>query len=848
MKPFRKLYTYNIVLASSLVFSQMPGYTASAAPVATHYTAPAKQVITASAIGNLGSITLGSQFRATLVDVHIWPQEGGNILTYTLNYTNGSHKNTTLNNYFSRVATPSGTILPGNPITEDMTKKKVNPKGSERVTYYVNVGKTKSLKGLKIPMYVWDAKVKGYLRHLGTFKLPTDYSPDIAIGKSIHTTLNNKPITAYPKSLQFYELNGKKYAKVGVSLTNKGSTIFAEPGYMLYLVSASGTSFELALDRSQLNYKIQPQENKVITYMTEIPAYMNTNHMKLQFVRKDETLKLELPKISFNLPIATTPDLIVEKDIIKKIIINNNTIETQLNNAVVYEENNKGMWSFQLRLKNTGNKTVIMPNYDLTIKSSTGKFFPVRANALNGMIMNPLEEKVIAITAQIPLEVEQKQLQLQMIENVSIDTTTPSTEQPNTTMPSLPIAYYQIPYQLRLNTLSGLDYSTTNSYGTFVYNLHSVQRFPWMEEDLVVAKLRITNTQSVSLSLPELKAALQLDYDDLFASTEIFMDKQSTVLAPGKSMDIHVMTKIPYTTDFNMMKLNLYAIEEKESVPFVTLSTNSTTDVVNNITRGGSFKISHVGKNATLQEKKTVVYNNANASIASTEVLMTNDERRQSRMVRLQAYYKTANGEFYEATSNQPETAVNPGGKQLITFSAKLPKSVNTSGLTLYIGSGITGNKLTEPGQLATGFINMASLDLNISTPSTNLMQVTLHPYTLSIQSANGSIKEGSDTINIALHYHLFKDGNYDTGNFQHKLILKLTDRNGQSQEKPLDLGSDLTEGMNNMHTLFFSNDRYKTLIGGTYRLTLYDEVQGERIELGSQQYILTYERLPEIE
>ncbi|AOZ90918.1 hypothetical protein [Paenibacillus crassostreae] len=845
--------TYSVVLVGSLVISQLSGYTVSAASTASGvsvYPSPAISAVTASATSKLGSIKLGSNFQATLEDVNIWPQAGGNILTYTLNYTNGSNSNENLLHYFSRVITPTGSVIPGNPITGDVLKKKVISKGNLRVTYYVNIGTTNSLKGLKIPMYVWDAKVKGYLRQVGSFKLPTNYSPTVAIGKSLNTTMNDLPVTSYTESLQIYEYSGKVYAKVGVSLTNKGDKILEDPGYMVYLVSAGGTSFEMVLDSAQASYKIQPQEKKIVYYITEIPAYLNTNNMKLQFVQKDETLKLALPKSSYNLPAATNPDLIVEKDVVKKIMINNNMIETQLNNATVYEENKKGMWSFQLRLRNTGNKAVKMPSYDLAVKSPIGKAFPVNAKDLNGLVINPLEEKIIQFEVQVPLEVQQDTLQLQMVEAVSTVDSQSSTAENKAVIvkPVLPIAYYNIPYNLRTNTLTGYEYHATNSYGSFVYNLLSLQRFPWMEDDIVVAKLRIINTQSVTLSLPEMKGALKIDYDDLKASTEIFMDKQSVVLAPGKSVDVNVLAKIPYTTDFNHMQVSLYSVADEQTVPFLTLSTNSTMDAINTIDHGGIFRITDQGKNATIQEKMTVVHHGVSSNIVSTELLISNEERRQSKMVRLHAYYKTTNGEFYEATSNQPEAALSPGGKQLITFSSKLPKSVNTSDLSLYMGSGITGNKLSEPGQEATGFINIASLALNSYTPSTNLAQVTLYPYTLSIHSSNGRLQEGSDSIKIDVNYNLFRDGSYDTGTSNHKLMLKMTDPYGQSQEKALALGTDLTEGHNNTISLSFSNDRYKSLNGGTYRLTLYDEIQGERIELASQEYSLTYEELPEME
>jgi hypothetical protein len=83
----------------------------------------------------------------------------------------------------------------------------------------------------------------------------------------------------------------------------------------------------------------------------------------------------------------------------------------------------------------------------------------------------------------------------------------------------------------------------------------------------------------------------------------------------------------------------------------------------------------------------------------------------------------------------------------------------------------------------------------------------------------------------------------YDTGALEHKLILQVTDPLGLSQERTLVLGTDLTEGVNNLYSLSINRALYKTLGGGTYQLTLYDEFQGERLKLGSQAYTVKYEQ-----
>lgn len=846
--------TYVVLLLSTFVISQLTGYTKVAASGSSNST---KQAVAAtSATSHLGSVTLGANIKATLEEVNIWSQSGGNILTYTLNYSNGSNSSANLLHYFSRVITPGGSVIAGNPLSADAQKKKVGSKESLRVTYYVNVGKVASLQGIKIPIYVWDSKTKGYLKQVGTFTIPANYSPTAVNGTNVSTTMNDIPVTAKSESLELYKYNGKVYAKVGINLTNKGGKILSDPGYTAYLVSAGGSSFELALDRSQMNFKIQPQETKTIYYFTEIPSYMKTDNMKLQFTQKDETLKLEIAKASYKLPAATTPNLVVGKGVIKKIKVNNTTIDTQLTNAAVYAENNKGNWSFQLRVKNTGKTSVTLPAYELAVKSSGGTTFPINAKGLSGLTIKPLEEKIIPLTVQVPLEVEQNSLQLQMIEAVSgpdqTDSGSTGASDGNgeatgggvTAKLTVPVAYYTISYTLRPEAQKGIEYNAANEFGSFTYSLLSLQRFPWKDDDIVVARLNIKNTQSVALSLPELKGAVQVDNEDLSSTTELFMDKETSTIAPGKSAEIYVFAKMPYTTEFDKLGVSLYSTVKEEKSPFLSLSTNGVMNSVATIERGGSYTISGKGKNASVQENKTVIYEGLNSNIVYTELLLSSDEKRQSKMARLQAYYKTEDGQLFEATANQPDTSATPGGKQLITFWSKLPKSISTE-VSLYLGPGITGNKLTEPGEESTGFINISSLTLNpVSTPpEQNLTKVALYPYTMSVLSSEGRSLLGSDTIDIVMNYNLLRDSSYDMGTFTHKLVLKMTDPYGLSQERSLNIGTEILEGNNNSYTATFTNNMYKNLSGGAYRITLYDEFQGERIELASQAYSIKIDR-----
>ncbi|WP_405112635.1 hypothetical protein MHH28_05050 [Paenibacillus sp. FSL K6-1217] len=855
--------TYAALLVSSLVAGQVAGsITAPAAHAAPAAKSPA---VSAPAAFKFNTVPMGAGVSAVLENINIWSQPGGNILSYTLKYTNSGNSSASLMHYFSRVVTPGGSVLPGNPLGADALKKKVGAKETLSVTYYVNVGQTSSLQGIKISMLVWDAKTKGYLKQTGSFGVPANYSTTAPVGTSLNTAMNDIPVAATADSLQLYKYSGKVYAKVGVSLTNKGNKVLSDPGYSAYLVSASGTSFALALSGTQADYNIQPQEKRSIYYITEIPAYLKTDNMKLQFTQRDETTKLELAKSSYKLPAASSPNLVVGNGVVKKITVNNNTVDTLLRNANVYSQDADAVWTFQMQLKNTGNKAVTLPSYDLAVKSVKGKVYPVNSKGISGITLKPLETKIVPLTVRVPLEVEQSGLQLMMIESVGAESAsvpesngtggettgntgtqppaTPATPATPTAKMIFPVAYFVIPYALRTEVTSGQEYLTTNSYGSFSYSIQSLQRYPWRDDDILAARLRITNTQNVSLTLPELKGTIKLDKENLPVTTELYIDnKDTSVLAPGKSVELYVLGKIAYTSEFRDMRIALNGTQNTETVPFLDISVNNSINSIPTIEKGKSYTISGKGKTASVQENRTTIYQGESHNLVYTELYLSSEEKRQSKMARLQAYYKTKDGQYFEAGTSQSENSASPGAKQLVVLWAKVPKATDITDVSLYLGAGIKEGKLIEAKEEATGFVNVAALQLNpqANVPKNTLEATVVYPYTISVLTSEGKRMKSSDTLDITMNYSLRKDNLYDAGALEHKLILQITDPFGIATEKVLTLGTDLIEGTNNQYSFSLSRPVYKTMDGGAYKLAFYDEFQGERLLLGSQAFGVT--------
>jgi hypothetical protein len=819
------------VLLSTAVLSQSAAYGVHAASAGT--TSPkVATTATVSALDKLGSIALKTNISAKLTDVSLLTQDGGNILTYTLSYSNGSNASLNLVDFFSKVTTSGGTVIQGSPITSSATIKSIAAKSSQSITYYVNIGKSTSLNGVKISLYGWDFNTTDYQKKLGNFTVPTGYSQAVARGQSKKITLNNLPVTTKAESLQIYKYNGKVYAKVGVSFTNQGTKVLSDTGLKGYLASAGGSVFELALDDTSTSYKVQPQEKKTIYYLTEIPSYMKTDNMALQFAGEDASLKIALPVVAYNLPAATTPDLVVASNVTKKLTISNNTVETQLKTANVYADNGNAKWTLQFRIKNSGNKAVNVPAYELAIKAAEGYSFPVDTKGFASLTLKPLEEKIIELSADVPLTLNQETLQLQMTE--------PAAEGKII----FPTAYYQIPYTLQTNNWQDTEYPIENSHGTFVVKIANIQRLPWSDKDQIVAKINIRNTKSTSVQLPALTSVVKAGESDISSTSQVVSESTQTILGPNESAAVYVVANVPYSYTFNQLKITLQETSGESKLNFLSLSTTQLDSRVQSVAAENSFHLELEGKKAELLVRRTLVYPGTDSNLLYTELEMNSEESRKSEQAQLVAYYKTQDNQYYEAEVTQSKTSTSPNGKSLVTLWSKLPLGIDPANLVLYIGEGVSEGKLTAPGGQSTGYINTVSLGLNQLgvEPKGNLLNVEMFPYTLSVTNAVATVTAGKDTLSTALTYNMSASTLYESGTYEHKLVLELIDPLGQSMEKTLTLGTDLQLGNFKSYTTTFTSSLYKTLGGGAIRLNLYDEFQGHRNLLGTQTYVVTYQ------
>ncbi|MEK3761163.1 hypothetical protein MKZ07_22395 [Paenibacillus sp. FSL P4-0338] len=812
------------VLSQSIAFGAYAAAAGSSAGTAAAAALPTLE--------GLGAVSLKSGVSVKLLNAALQPQESGNILTYTLNYYNGTGSNVSLIDYFSKVTTSSGAVIQGKPVTGSAAIKSIPANSSQSVTYYVNAGKAAKINGVRIALFGWDFSQANYQKKLGTFTIPGSYSTVTPRGQSKKLTLGELPVTGKAESLHIYKMDGKVYARVGVSFTNSGAKVFKDTGLKGYLVSPGGSMFELKADKADT--LIQPKEKRILYYLADLPSYTKLDNMSLQFVQEDSALPIKLPVAEYKLPAAESPNFNVPVNAVKRLKVNNSAIETQLASAAVYSEDNLAKWSLKFRVRNTGNQAMTLPAYPFSLITAEGYSYPVSNTALAGLTLKPLEEQTVELSAELPLKLKQGMLRLQMTEPAEADRI------------AFPAAIFQIPYSLQPDHLLATEYPVQNPLGTFVVKLEAVERLPWSDQDQVVTKVSLRNTGATTVQLPALTALLKAGDKDISGSAQIVIDGSVTHLAPRETAVLYIAGNLPYSYNLKKLKIILQYPSGEAKANFLTLFTSQVDNTLRTAAAGEPLPIGLTGKKAEVLERQTRIYPGTDSKLIYTELILTNEELRKTQPSQLVGYYRTADQQYFEAVISQPEAALNAKEKSIVTVWSKLPPEINASELTLFLGEGIAEGKLTVPGAAPTAYIDTAGLALNATNPApqTSLQKLELFPYVMSVTQSTATLSEDRESIEAKLSYRLTRSGLYIAGANEHKLVAELIDPFGQPSEKLLSLGEELTSaGASDSVSFTLNNRAYKTLTGATVQVNIYDEFQGKRMLLGSESYAVVYER-----
>ncbi|RAI98903.1 hypothetical protein DET54_10340 [Paenibacillus pabuli] len=852
------------LLASAMLISSTAGIamaasttnkisaTSSNSSTSKKTTTTTKQVV--HTLGNLSPVKVTARSSVKLTDVNILSQDDGNVVTYTLTYKNNDSKPLMMLDYWSKVKTKGGTLFSPKLLAKDQEKKSVAPGSSVELTYTMKVGREVKLSDLNFLIVKWDFSQANYERTLGKFNLPASYSITTPVGKPKTVRLSDSAVKVKVSGIKVFPGEDKnQYVKIGVNLNNISYKLLENPNIKWILRTPSGTNYPLTPDKDSTSVSIQAQANKALSLMASLPTSVKLQKSELLLVEEQGEEKTVLPVAALQLPEASkVTNVEVAANQPNIISVEGQRLSTLLESAKVRIDDGEYDLNMQFVLKNEGKKAVKVPTYTFEVRTADGTIYPIETKALDALKLNPGDIKTIKFNATIQGDGDTSKIKLYAMSPVDKTESTESTTPTSTSsfVFSYPVGVYAIPQSV--STGDGLTTETVlkNSKGTFGVSLGTLQRLPWSDSDIVAAKVTIRNAGSKTVQLPELEAMFTIDSAQIDGDKKLIYTQSGKLLGVGMTTEAYLLTKIP--SELRMGRLELSLIEkvsEEETNEWITLNTSGLIQPVSYVATGKTYTTGIADKETEMGVRRTIRYPGTSSDIVYTEFEMTNKSLRQSGLAKLVGYFKTSDGQYYRATAKQAERLPGPGQKSIVTFWAKIPKSVTFSDLRLIVGEGIADSKFVTGEGEATAYVNAIAFEvppISVSVQG-NLSSIDLYPYTLTANSVRAYLA-GSNSVQVDMNYTLTRSEEIEMVENEHKWILTFIAQNGKVFEKEFTPGTDLKVGTNQTLNWSVEDSFFEKLRGGSYRLSLYDQFQGQRLLLAEQVYGYDLSKLPKEE
>lgn len=780
-------------------------------------------------LANLNPVKISAKSTATLTDVNILTRDEESILTYTLTIKNGDGKTLDLLDYWSKVKTASGTKYSTTLMTKDKDKKRLSAGSSTTLTFVAKVGKNTKVSDLVFQVIKWDFSQTGYESLKGQFKVPASYLTSTPANQSKTLKVFDTPVKAKVDHVASFKSGDYNYVSVGLNLQNVGYKIFEDPKVKFVIKTSNGASYPLTADPTSTDYKIQPQDNKTLNLMTQIPKSIKLDKIELQLIQDDETAKLSLPIATMQLPNVANKSLAIEANTDKYISIGSGKIAVRINGATMLQSFDEHNLSMRLVLKNTSGTTVKLPKYQFELQTSDGYRLPVDSQIVDNLSLQPLEEKTISLNITIPANVSAVNPQLFM--------NMPAAEEVKDSF-SYPVGVFAIPEVQPMKNMIGQQQFIQTSQGLVGFKLSSLQRLPWSDSDLIAARITIYNPSYKALLLPELTGQLKVDQAKLTSDSKLITTQSVGLLGGNMSTDIYVVSKIPSYLNFSQLQVSLLQKIGDNASEWMQFSHAGDIPTLSTTARGETYTIDTEGRKEAIKVLRSFVYTGTGSDLIYTDLEVTNSEDHQIDLSQFAGAYQASEGQTYKATVSQIETSAGPEEKSIVSLWAKIPKKISTTDMKLIIGEGITDSKLTAVKEVPTGYINAAALILEATIPSiqNNLANLDLFPYTLTIKNVKATLN-GSSSVNINFEYNQKRNMDYSIGEFNHKYLFEVVDSSGRTFEKEFTPETDL-KLMNSGSASFSIDDAvFQDRKTGTYQLSIYDLFQGQKLKLGTQSF-----------
>jgi hypothetical protein len=563
-----------------------------------------------------------------------------------------------------------------------------------------------------------------------------------------------------------------------LTFTNNSYTDMDFINYWVRLQSNTGLNYSvnlLAEDKDK--NRITAQSSESFSFYANVGKDVSLQDLRFKLIQWDFSVA-GYERALGTLQVPADFSLETKVGLSRTVWINQLKTSSRAENMRVTKRDKANQISLKFFLKNTDIQPLTLPDLQFKLKTSNGLLYPLKATVLTkDAVVQPLEEKEGVLSGNVPSEVSLEGTQLVITKAEAINNSSVTTA----------IAYYELVEkkaepQDQLAT-EQLFMTNDGTYGALVNHFH---RVPWEDKDIVILDVTVTNRGQDSVPVPQLGSYLMLDDSIKVESQNVRMDK-GIALKPGQSTNIQITGKVPYTYEFDQMKLVL----QENTKDGEKVSASDLTEVIVKADQYDSPTIA-VGDafttDSNLMDKVSYAVNNVkrytsdaeNIYVAQVEV--KNLEKRQLELSSLVGYFKLPDGVTVSAINIAGKNKIAPNGKAYVYFYTVVPEAYELEGSSLIMGRAVSEGKLLEGEAKADSYVNAVTFGLPVENKSIqdNLKDVSVGPYSLSLQKLKTTVDYQENRVNLAIDYQLKKELLLATDPATHKVEIEMVDPDGR--------------------------------------------------------------------
>lgn len=609
-----------------------------------------------------------------------------------------------------------------------------------------------------------------------------------------------------------------------IAISNNDSKVLDLTDYWFRLTNSAGSTYPVKTSASDSKVtQVSPNSTAYITLYAKVGETTKLDSLQFKVIKFDfSTPTYERVLGQFSFPKNYTNN--VASTSYKAIYFNTTKVYSKISSATVGQSGDNNLVTLNFVYNNVGKKSVTLSKYKYYIVTANGIMYEATPSDTSDLVMDPLVRKEVQLTASIPSQLSTTGWKLIVQRSDGTDSDV-----------LLPVGVYNIKFGNGSTSAPASDsftYATTN--GNLEMKLLQVQRDPWENQDVLSARIRVTNKSNNSLTLPALTGYFYLD-DKVQVDFKTIATNNQFALNPGGYVDVDVYAKLPSNYKYTSVKLIVNdKVDDKTTVKAGELASTAFLSQIPIYAVDKSYDVTRDGSEMSGVINSVNVYNNVTSKIFNVQMTLTSSEQRTIDPVKLSGVFVNDNGDIFPATATYGDGRVNPSSKALVNFSAALPQSYNSSNLRLIVGESVSDDKYTSGTTAADAYVNAVEFNLPQEQKTlSNMAAIPLLPYHLTINKFTPQVF--IQDIELTLDYTLDKDTSYNVFPTNRKLLLTIEGLNTNdgtvstyfSQDLTLE-GTDtntLQPGKNNTITLKKTFD-YDSINGNlVYSAKLYEIV-----------------------